>query len=415
MLVGTSSFDITPDIGTELCGFANRAHPADHVLDPLYASVLYLDESGVKIILINLDLIGVENSYVQRIRSEIKKCFDIPENHIQIFATHTHSGPGTIHLNYCGEYYPEYLDSLVGKVLSACNEAFINIELCKASFFETEFQLGVNRRNRDNSPLFLKSLVWNREDGSCKAVFLNYPMHPVCLKGTGISADYPGVVKRKLEEMLPGNPLIMFGLGASGDIDPPKSGVSVRQMGEWGSILARTAVNSISSRSVDREIGENIRMGPACPINIPLRTMGSKEVDEYADKYLSDKKWNTEYGPVFQKAVEKWRGEMKERKREENSILEISVLEISVLEIGVLKLIFVSAELFSGFERLLQSRIETPFMVVSCANGLEGYLPAQEEYDKGGYEVETALFFYNSFMPEPGSLEMLADEIIKLL
>jgi len=54
-------------------------------------------------------------------------------------------------------------------------------------------------------------------------------------------------------------------------------------------------------------------------------------------------------------------------------------------------------------------------MIISCANGLEGYFPAREEYDKGGYEVETALFFYNSFMPEPGSLEMLAEQTIKLL
>ena len=95
--------------------------------------------------------------------------------------------------------------------------------------------------------------------------------------------------------------------------------------------------------------------------------------------------------------------------------MDKKVIEIGVLEIGVLKLVFINAELFSEFERLLQSRIETPFIIVSCANGLEGYLPAQEEYDKGGYEVETALFFYNTLMPEPGSLEILAGETIMLL
>jgi len=88
------------------------------------------------------------------------------------------------------------------------------------------------------------------------------------------------------------------------------------------------------------------------------------------------------------------------------------VIEIGVLEIGVLKLVFINAEMFSEFEKILERSLESPFIVISCANGLEGYLPAVEDYDRGGYEVETALFFYNSFMPVPGSMERIASEVI---
>jgi len=406
MLVGTSSVDITPDTGTELCGFASRIQPADHVVDPLFTRVLCLDENGVQIILINLDLIGVEDSFVQRIRSELKNRFGIPGNHIHIFTTHTHSGPGTIHLNYCGEYDSGYVDTLRIKIIKACSEALKKMDHCVPEYHETEFQIGVNRRNGDKSALPLKSLAWKKEDGNCKAVLLNYPMHPVCLNGSGISADYPGIVCKKMGKDLPGNPLVFFGLGPAGDIDPPKVGVSDAQMWEWGWAIARTAVYSIMGR-----------LGPTCPnkirtetISIPLNTMSPEEIDNYADEYLASKKWNKVFGPVFQKAVEKWRRDMKGRVEEE----ETGELEIGILEIGVLKLVFINAELFSEFEKILKERVESPFIVVSCANGLEGYLPDRNEYEKGGYEVETAIFFYNSFLPGMGSLELLAEEVVKL-
>jgi hypothetical protein len=145
-------------------------------------------------------------------------------------------------------------------------------------------------------------------------------------------------------------------------------------------------------------------------INIPFKKISEKEIDLYADKYLADRKWNSEFGDVFGLAVEKWRRDMKVKMGVESSLLEISVLEI-----GILKLIFINAELFSGFEKILQERVKTPFIVFSCSNGLEGYLPNVEEYEKGGYEVETAIFFYNSFLPVPGSLEKIAWETIEII
>jgi len=417
MLVGTSSVDITPYPGVELCGFASREQPSNEVLDRLCASVLAMESGSERLIMINLDLIGIERDFTEILRKKISLKFGIPGEHVQVFATHTHSGPGTIHLNYCGEYNPEYLDSLVAKILNACNEALSKMESCEAGFYETGLQLGVNRRNGDNTALPLKVLALKKPDGDCTAVLVNYPMHPVCLKGTRISADYPGVVKRNLGELLPGNPLVLFGIGAAGDIDPSGVGVGYMQMEKWGSTLVRTAVELIMRIGPAcpitiplRTMEHDIRLGPMCPITIPLRTMEHDEIDKYADKHLSDQNWNDQFGPVFRKAVEKWRGDMKIQVIEGSS--DKKVIEIGVLEIGVLKLVFINAEMFSEFEKILERSLESPFIVISCANGLEGYLPAVEDYDRGGYEVETALFFYNSFMPVPGSMERIASEVI---
>jgi len=256
-------------------------------------------------------------------------------------------------------------------------------------------------------------------------------MHPVCLAGTGISADYPGWLCGTMVSELPGNPLVMFGLGAAGDIDPPGVGVSIEQMKEWGGTIAQTAVNSIMGRLEDWEIGkkgrlgkweigENERLEPPChitmlaeSIGIPLRSMTYEEIDEYADKYLCDIKWNDEFGHVFPLAVEKWRVEMKSQLSGDR--LKNKKIEISVLEIGILKLLFINAELFSEFERLVSGKITSPFMIISCANGLEGYFPDKDEYGKGGYEIKTSIFFYNTILPDKGSLEQLARESIRII
>ena len=53
--------------------------------------------------------------------------------------------------------------------------------------------------------------------------------------------------------------------------------------------------------------------------------------------------------------------------------------------------------------------------VVGYANAGFGYVPRAEAYDEGGYEVETAHFFYNSFRPKRGVLEMLVDRAAELV
>lgn len=416
MLVGTSQIDITPSPGIELCGFANRPQPSDHVVDDLFARIICLDANGKHILLINLDLIGVEWSFAQRMRSELNRNFDIPEDHIQIFATHTHSGPGTVHLNFCGEYAPDYLDFLTDKIVQGCDMALKNLESCTVAFQEGLLELGKNRRSISDHPqrTRLGIISWKKADEDLKALMVNYAMHPVCLAGKGISADYPGWVCRNMQEKLPGNPLVVFGLAAAGDIDPPRVGVSVGQMRDWGSQIADMAFASIISDGSKRILLDTsvVRM-KSRSVEIPLRSLDPEEIDQYADRYLADKKWNDEFGSSFSLAVQKWRMEMKNRLL--MGPYSSKKIELNCLLIGRFTLLFVNAELFSEFENLVRSEIDIPLMVISCANGLEGYLPDSKEHMLGGYEIETAIFFYNSFLPEAGSLELLVRESLELV
>jgi len=407
MKVGVYQIDITPEPGVELCGFASREQPSVRVFDNLYARVVLLEDNLSRFILINLDLIGVERVFVEHLRKKIRIIFNIPENHIQVFATHTHSGPGTIHLNYCGDYDREYVDSLPDRIMGGILEAEKNLEACAMQSLESELELGVNRRNGDKRSLPLKILALKDSGNGFKACFVNYPMHPVCLKGTGISADYPGQVRKNLSEGLPGNPIVIFGLGPAGDIDPPGVGVSFELMKSWGRKISGSVVDMINSHPGEYLKKIHINNSQAF-VNVFLDTKTPAEIDEYASRYLAKDSWLEEFGPVYTAAVKKWRRDMKELVSAGAGMTR--EIEINCLKFGETALIFINAELFSELENILKVNLEMPFMLISCANGIEGYFPDREEYERGGYEVETAIFFYNSFMPKPGSLEKIAEE-----
>ena len=53
--------------------------------------------------------------------------------------------------------------------------------------------------------------------------------------------------------------------------------------------------------------------------------------------------------------------------------------------------------------------------VAGYANAAFGYIPTREAYAEGGYEVDAAHFFYNSFRPLPGGLEMIAQRAAELV
>src|SRR5205823_5386708 len=90
-------------------------------------------------------------------------------------------------------------------------------------------------------------------------------------------------------------------------------------------------------------------------------------------------------------------------------------IELFAIDLGPVMVLAISGELFSRFTGTLRERITKPLFVVSYANAAFGYIATRHAYEEGGYEVDQAHFFYNSFRAKPGGLEMLADRATTLL
>jgi neutral ceramidase len=219
LLAGTAKVNITPKNGGT-------------VHDSLYARSLVLDVNGQRIAIISIDLGGYSNNNLLKI---CKEKFGISQ--LFLCPSHTHSG--------AQDRNPKILENqLVGAIDLAVKDMF----QARISAGERTFpQLGFNRLIiRDDGhareawfgddhfdyinyeripfgPVDPAVGVIKIEDtkGQVRAIIMNYACHSDVVWGNyAISADYPGVACRRVEEAFDNKANCLFIEGAAGNIAP---------------------------------------------------------------------------------------------------------------------------------------------------------------------------------------------------
>ena len=90
--VGASAVKITPPLGIPMAGqYFERGATAVH--DDLYAKAIVIEKNGVKVAIVSCDLVDIGTELVPAVRKMAAKSTGIPEDHIMISATHSHTGP----------------------------------------------------------------------------------------------------------------------------------------------------------------------------------------------------------------------------------------------------------------------------------------------------------------------------------
>ena len=387
---GISVTEITPDPGIELCGFAKRKQPSTHIIDPLWAKCLVLSEGNSTIFWITVDLIGIESCLVQKLKKTISVDLDLNNFEVIISASHTHSGPGTVQLNHCGQYRPDYLEKLVNQLSKLCDQSYRNLFPCTLSFGQIPVELSTDRRDQIHgcTDPNLSYLAISDVRGTLKMVLVNYSMHPVCMWTDGISADYPGRLSHRLSEKLPGNPIVMFTLGACGNLNPPKVAVDESQMVQWVQKLCEPLAMDINEKN-SRELNLSSLKIQSATLNNWWQELTPFEINAKVESYRNNPNWISEFGLTFNQTIDLWQTQLDNR---------VEPLEITLLHLSHLKVVTINAEIFAHFIPHLKQLFPNCFLV-SCTNGLQGYLPHYEAFAEGGYEVETAPFFFG--LPPP--------------
>jgi neutral ceramidase len=235
---GVSRVEITPSTSMEMYGYANRkCGVASGSHDPLFAKVLLLESGDARMAIVTLDLGSMVSD---KLRRDVASKLKIPL--LLLSASHTHSAPsflpyGSNPAN--GAAASAYLAELEHKVYGAIEEASKSMFAAKLGIARGSLQLGYNRLLlRDDGraralftnleripygpvdPEFVLLRVDDME-GRSKALLIHYATHAVVLGPTNCkySADYPGVLQSKVEEVMPGTQA-MFVQGGAGDINP---------------------------------------------------------------------------------------------------------------------------------------------------------------------------------------------------
>ena len=116
LMAGYGRKNITPDKPVHIAGGNWRGRVSEGVLDPLYATCVALKMEDEIFLLYTLDLKVTTKNITNPARAYISKATGVPDDHVLLTATHTHSSVAT---RYTWEGVEEYKNFFY----EACAEA----------------------------------------------------------------------------------------------------------------------------------------------------------------------------------------------------------------------------------------------------------------------------------------------------
>jgi len=302
---GVAKSDITPPIGGKMAGYGARKGVSTGVHDPLLAKALVLKDNDDALAIVTMDLAGFPRKSVELVKRAISEKTGISQ--IMLLCSHTHSGP-TGDEDFPSAEKP-WIREAEQKIINAVSEANSALVPVKYGVGKGEANEGHNRRkvnpdgtvtmfwaNRERVPTspvdhMVGVIRFEKLSGDPLVTLVNFTCHPVVLgpENLEISADYPGVMTKTVEQSLGG--MCMFANGACGDINPfwdktsPKDG-AYEQMEKMGKAVAAEVIRVSKLISVhdstEAELTaatEVVQVGPRWDINDP------KIMDALAAKY----------------------------------------------------------------------------------------------------------------------------------
>lgn len=434
---GVARADITPPVGIAHANWGAQAHERAQGIDlPLWATALALGDGTTTTLIVDFDLGGLRAETATQVRQAIAERTGLPVGHVRISYTHTHSGPSTSPsggwVSGGVELVAGYLENLKAKAAGAAWEAVQRMQPARIAAGSGKSTIAVNRRfvtpektvvvgHNWQGPVDHEVKVVRIDDLSERpiAIIVNYACHPIIVGPYNdlITPDYPGVVKRVVEEAL--GTKCLFLQGATGDIGPVDGCTSqqplpvYRQLGtRLGLTAASVAADLDPAAKRDRylrtlesgaplgvfeyEVGaeQDVALRVASrTVKMPLKEwppfeVADAEAKHYADELQRLRREGSE-DEVRWAGMQAKRSRMRaERSRTYHGKSHIE-LEIQAICINDIAIVGMPGEPF--VEIGLAVKAGSPFahtLFSGYSNVGGSYIPVANAYPVGGYEVD---------------------------
>ncbi len=209
LFAGTSRVEITPVDPISMGGYGQRAEQTSlGVHDPLFAKALFLTDGRERLLFITADLISLPVGIYTQVLAALTGAGEIDETGLCMSASHTHSGPDVEESLIIAAPVRDYLDRLVKNLVNVGKQACDKTVEVKLKLAVGQVDFLVNRRQRGADNLVDRRVlaleVDEIETERPLAVLFGVGCHAVCLGHDNllISADYPGVAQRVVEQQL---------------------------------------------------------------------------------------------------------------------------------------------------------------------------------------------------------------------
>ena len=396
---GAARIDVTPARPVRLAGYDSRTNFSRGVHDPLSARALAFEQDGARIVLVSLESLGFYNQTADPLRDAILLGNGLKPPELFLCAIHTHSAPT---LAFDPKIAPQanvdYTQELGSKLAAVVHDALEHLAPVQIATGSGASPVGVNRRqpvqqtngevhiqlgrnpsvNVDHEVQVMK--VERADGGEVIAALFAYPCHSTSLGPHNylISGDIHGGAAQFLEKYLGDSVVTPEFAGASGDIDPwARVLPSFRTDKNWvpETVLLGTFLGEEVARVVD-DLKDGVTN---CVIKTALKTLELPGKAPPANlSFASDK---------------------------------AEGFNITVARLGGIAFVGLGGEVFNelGKSIKIRSPFQPTFVLTHC-NGAAGYIPTEESYPSGGYEVDSSQFAAGSGERIVGvALRMLKD------
>ncbi|GEM_PF-3928650 len=376
-------------------------------LDPLFAHVIAWREKDIKGTFITLDVLAIPYSFTKEVRRELKdKGFN--SHAISITATHSHTTPTFRWFRGCPKI-KGLREEIKRAILKAIEEAEEDMEEAELYWGKSECDINVNRRqigrvsevndihapsgDVDKEVVVLK---FKRKKGDI--LLINYSAHPITITKNPlvVSADYPGKLVEYLERQIKGT-RVQFLQGACGNQNVKIHGdQSTSEL--VGKILGEKVKDAL--KDLQKISGSKVKASIE-RIKLPLDIQGTLKDLEREGKKPSH--------PLMKEWVE----EVKE-KVERKEVPQFREAEVQKISLGEFTIVFLPGEPFMEIGKKIKEMGAK--MVVGYTNiGEAGYIPTQEAFKEGGYEVDNSYRWYDTWKYSPDVEKVLLEGVKRVM
>lgn len=259
LLAGTARGDITPREPISMGGYGQRAGKLSQgVHDPLYVKVLVLQQDERRLVFITTDLLCIPDAIYRSVVRSLVNNGTAREEEICLTASHTHAGPEMKDNLVVARIADSYNNQLVQKILQTCQQACetlvpaeIKMAIGKAGFL-------FNRRERRENGLVdervLAIQINDQVNKTGLAALFGVGCHAVTLGHDNllISADFPGVAQKHIEEHLDVKNALFVNL-TEGNVIP-------MTRGSWNSLDTRGYLGGTfeDAERIGTELGQEV-------------------------------------------------------------------------------------------------------------------------------------------------------------
>ena len=451
--IGVAETGITPPEGFPMAGYYHE-RLATGTIDPLKAKAVVFRQGDRAAAWIAADLTGVSRDLCVEVRKKASAETGIPEQHITVSATHSHTAPAYYRHLYeflggktSAEESP-YPARLIEGIVAAIVEAngAVQPAVIKTGSGQQEVPVSFNRRfvmkdgsvqtwQRFSNPKVVRAagpidpeiglaLIQSAGDRKPLAVLSNFALHLDTVGGLLWSADYPYFVEQGVKKELGNDVISIFGIGACGDINHCDPARKERNKTDFiGNSLAGTVCAALADLETVESPTFQVR---TAPVDLPLQDVTDEQLQRAME--LMPRAKAGEKTDFFEQVkatkamvLDQLRNDPARVPSEQyisfglshawGGIGESLPAEVMTVTVGDdLALVFLPGEIF--VELGLAIKQGSPYrstMVVELCNCVETiYVPTRAAYAGGSYEVTNS-------MVEPGTGEMLVETALKLL